>query len=224
MLSIPCWVLVQHGEPRWAWTRSWEITLIGGIVRDAQIRPEVGPFYQKLVKGRIYRGCFWWSFFLGVVGVCWNLEVYLLEPWSQKLLHNPSGMLKMKIPGWFLGKSESVHPWTFNMLNLKITQLKRKIIWTKPPWLWVQNVTPPKFNIAPEKRFFFEDYSPIGKVTFQGWISIFLCWFQGLEMFESHWFLGVRIQKIPTRLLRFCFNILVWCKRPLRGSTRPPLT
>ena len=28
-------------------------------------------------------------------------------------------------------------PWKMNGWNLKITQLKRKIIWTKPPWLWV---------------------------------------------------------------------------------------
>ena len=28
--------------------------------------------------------------------------------------------------------------------------------------------TPPKFNIAPEKRWLEDDYFPIGKVTFQG--------------------------------------------------------
>ena len=30
-----------------------------------------------------------------------------------------------------------------------------------------QQITPPKFNIAPEKRWL-EDYFPIGMVTFQG--------------------------------------------------------
>ena len=29
-------------------------------------------------------------------------------------------------------------PWTRNGCKLKFTQLNRKIIWTKPPWLWVQ--------------------------------------------------------------------------------------
>ena len=32
----------------------------------------------------------------------------------------------------------TLHPCKINMLNLKITCLKRKIIWTKPSWLWVQ--------------------------------------------------------------------------------------
>ncbi len=41
------------------------------------------------------------------------------------------------------------------------------IIHTKDALLTGQTTTPPKFNIAPEKSWW-EDYFPIGKVTFQG--------------------------------------------------------
>lgn len=34
--------------------------------------------------------------------------------------------------------TERKQPWKINGCKLKFTQLNRKIIWTKPPWLWVQ--------------------------------------------------------------------------------------
>ena len=65
-----------------------------------------------------------------------------------------------------------------NGWNLKITTStneKRTIIWTKPPWLWVQHVTLPKFNSSPLKSY----RNPIGKdrlptIIFQGLCSPFL--------------------------------------------------
>ena len=82
-------------------------------------------------------------------------------------------------------------------------------------------ITPPKFNIAPEK-WWLEDYFPVGKVTFQG-----LCW-----TLRGYLFLKALLKKswvhdhciVVTWFISLCLAVKHWGSQQVRrGRRRNPI-
>ena len=77
----------------------------------------------------------------GKCGSSWNKANWMKRQQHGKIMwrygiqaHRPRG--EWKVEGFFIFAKKTT-PLKFNIWNLKITCLKRKIIWTKPSWLWV---------------------------------------------------------------------------------------
>ena len=100
-------------------------------------------------------------------------------------------------------------PWKINSWNLKITGLKRKIIWTQPSWLWAQN---DNFQGCTSCHFF----------SFKQTCLVFLFQISLLELGQnSNWhsvfFWG------ETRVLLFCYLFASGpCRPKIISSPFPP--
>ena len=112
--------------------------------------------------------------------------------------------------------SISVHPWKLTW-NLKNSQFKRKIIWTRPPWLWVQNVNFPSCICHPNK---FTKLNSFGLPRW-GLSQSVKRWAQWFLNRKKSPFFGAK--KLTSRhFFRQCVNTCKYIYAHTRSLTAPP--